>query len=114
VSKDDVVDSDLIELWTGIVPTLVVTMGREGAKVHHEGTWHHIAAYPAQEIDPTGAGDVFAAAFLVEYGKTRDAIASTRFANCAASFVIVGAGTSRLPTRSQIVDRMRRTGESIK
>lgn len=94
VSKEDVVDPDLIEKWARMVPTLVVTMGREGAKVHGEGTWHHIAAYPAQEIDPTGAGDVFAAAFLVEYGETGDVIASARFANCAASFVIEGQGTS--------------------
>lgn len=114
VSKEDVVDTDLIEQWAGIVPMLVVTMGLEGARVHHKGTWHHVAGYPAQEIDPTGAGDVFAAAFLVGFGETGDVVASARFANCAASFVIEGPGTSTLPTRSQIVERMRRSGESIK
>ncbi len=107
VSEADVADSELTELWTGLVPTLIVTMRDEGARVHHEGVWHHVPAYPVQEIDPTGAGDVFAAAFLIEYKETRDVIASARFASCAASFVVQGAGTSNFPSRPQIVERMR-------
>ena len=43
---------------------IVVKQGAAGAACHdREATWR-IAAFPAREIDPTGAGDCFGAAFV--------------------------------------------------
>jgi 1D-myo-inositol 3-kinase len=47
------------------VPIVVVTHGRDGAEAHEGARTTRIAAHPAREVDPTGAGDVFAAAFLI-------------------------------------------------
>lgn len=54
----------------GIVPSAVVTNGPHGAYVRHAGVEAHVAAYPCQPRDLTGAGDMFAGAFL--YGITHN------------------------------------------
>jgi sugar/nucleoside kinase (ribokinase family) len=52
----------------GLVPSCVVTAGSEGAFVRHGGVEAHVAAFPCTPRDLTGAGDMFAGAFL--YGIT--------------------------------------------
>jgi sugar/nucleoside kinase (ribokinase family) len=52
----------------GIVPSVVVTAGPGGAYVRHEGVETHVPAFACQPKDLTGAGDMFAGAFL--YGIT--------------------------------------------
>ena len=48
-----------------IAPVLIVTLGDRGARLHTCGEWHDIPPFPARETDPTGAGDVFAAAYAI-------------------------------------------------
>lgn len=54
----------------GIVASAVVTDGPNGAYVRHDGTESHVRAFPCQPKDLTGAGDMFAGAFL--YGITHN------------------------------------------
>ncbi len=51
-----------------MVPNSVVTDGPNGAYVRFAGTSAHVPACPCQPKDLTGAGDMFAGAFL--YGVT--------------------------------------------
>src|SRR5206468_994784 len=51
-----------------MVPSAVVTDGPNGAFVRHAGIEAHVAAFPCEPRDLTGAGDMFAGAFL--YGIT--------------------------------------------
>ena len=102
VSSEDTGDPAAIERWADIAPVLLVTLGESGARLHTEGTWHNIPAFPAREVDPTGAGDVFAAAYAVRFRETRDPIESARFASAAASLSVRGHSTSTIPTRPQI------------
>jgi sugar/nucleoside kinase (ribokinase family) len=53
----------------GIVPSSVVTDGANGAYVRHSGVEAHVPAFPCEPKDLTGAGDMFAGAFL--YGITQ-------------------------------------------
>ncbi|MBM3188481.1 MAG: ribokinase [Chloroflexi bacterium] len=87
---------------------LVLTVGSKGAIVHHRGQSRRLPAYLVEVADPTGAGDVFAAAYLIRYHETGDAIEAARFANCVASFVIEGVGTENIPDRERVEDRLRR------
>ena len=50
------------------IPSLVVTAGPNGAFVRHDGVEAHVAAFPCEPKDLTGAGDMFAGSFL--YGIT--------------------------------------------
>ena len=105
-SNDDVGDSHLLDLWKTMTPTLIVTMGSEGARLHFEGGWHHIEPFSAREVDPTGAGDVFGAAYLIRYGETLSPLESARFASCAASFCVEAEGLEGVPTRTQVERRL--------
>ena len=80
----------------------VVTQGAKGATVHTKGASHHVPAPRAKAVDPTGAGDVFAAAFLVRLAETQNPLEACRFANAAASLSVEKAGLASVPVRSEI------------
>lgn len=107
LSIDDLSDRSLIDVWKEKVPILIVTRGREGASLHRDGQWHHIRAFPTCEVDPTGAGDVFAAAYLVRFRETSDPLESALFASCVASFSVEAEGADGIPTRAQVEERLR-------
>ena len=107
VSVGDIADPRLIDLWAGTTPVLIATMGGRGARLHFEGGWHEVAPFQVREVDPTGAGDVFAAAFLATYHQTGQPLESARFASCAASFCVEAEGLAGIPTRAQVEERLR-------
>jgi 1D-myo-inositol 3-kinase len=92
--------------WSRRVPLLVATDGRHGATLFEHGTPTRFPAYPATEVDPTGAGDVFAAAFLVHLYQHRDPHAAMNFANCVASLSVEAPGIAGIPTWEQIERRL--------
>jgi sugar/nucleoside kinase (ribokinase family) len=47
-----------------MVPSAVVTHGPDGAYIRHDGAESHVPAFPSEPKDLTGAGDMFAGAFL--------------------------------------------------
>jgi sugar/nucleoside kinase (ribokinase family) len=61
------------------VPEVVVTLGSEGSLVLSNGRLERIDAQPADdEVDPTGAGDAYAAAYLVSRSSGYTPVASAR------------------------------------
>jgi 1D-myo-inositol 3-kinase len=65
-----------------------------------------VPTLPRPEVDPTGAGDVFAACFLVRYHETGDPLEAAAFAACAASCAVEGIGTSTLGDRAEVERRL--------
>lgn len=63
------------------IASVVVTNGPHGAYIHHGGVDAHVAAFPSEPKDLTGAGDMFAGAFL--YGIT-NGISPEKAAHAAA------------------------------
>ena len=66
ISEDDVADASVIKEWAAKARMLVVTLGERGCDVYRQAEtepFHSPAFKSATEVDPTGAGDVFAAAF---------------------------------------------------
>lgn len=61
---------DAFKRLKGHVPSVVVTAGARGAYIRHKGHETHVSAFPCEPKDLTGAGDMFAGAFL--YGLTHD------------------------------------------
>ena len=67
ISENDVADKSVIQDWAAKARMLVVTLGERGCHVYKQGEpapYHAPAFKSGAEVDPTGAGDVFAAAFL--------------------------------------------------
>ena len=80
---------------------LVVTEGPLGARVYWNGDVRRFAPPPTDPVDPTGAGDIFAAAFFIRYRQTRDPWEAARFANVLASASVARTGLAGVPTPEQ-------------
>ncbi len=91
-----------LRAWAGVTPLLVVTQGAAGAELWRTGAApEHFPGYPAQVVDTTGAGDVFAAAFLIRLRETDDPRAAMDFANRVAARSVEGYGPNAIPTRDE-------------
>jgi sugar/nucleoside kinase (ribokinase family) len=95
------------------VPVVVVTRGADGCAVCQGEDVVEFPAFPAQVVDTTGAGDVFAAAFFIRLNETDDVAESARFATAAAALSIEGEGFSRIPDRATVAARLSGTSPCI-
>jgi sugar/nucleoside kinase (ribokinase family) len=103
LSEEDVGgDWDRIEVLAQWAKIMVVTSGWQGSTVFHQGRRRHFPARSVAEVDPTGAGDIFAASYLIRLEETGDPWESARFANCVASFSVEKSGIAGIPTPDQI------------
>lgn len=109
LSLEDI-DHDLrrLEPFFAQVPLVVLTEYKEGSTLYRRtahGLIHEtkIAPRPATEVDPTGAGDIFATAFLIRYQETGDPVQAARFANVTASFGVEREGIAGIPSREQVL-----------
>jgi len=108
VSEEDLIDSGAAAAWAEYVPAVALTRGRQGSVVWDNGVRHEVPAMPATEIDPTGAGDVFAAAFTVRLHEVGDVLTAARFASAAAALSVQGRGAEAVAEREAIDEILRR------
>ena len=99
-------DLELMDEYINSTRIAVVTQGSQGCNVFANGTSKHVPGFPAREVDPTGAGDVFAGAFLIRFSETSDPFEAARFANATASFSVEAHGVTGIPTREQVETRL--------
>lgn len=99
-------DYAFIDMLGRLARIMIVTDGAQGANLYTGGARSHFPAYAANEVDPTGAGDVFATAFLIRLQETGDAAEAMLFAAATAAFAVEAPGIAGLPTREQVMARM--------
>lgn len=108
LSREDI-DHDLNRLYAMLehVPLAILSNYRHGCDIFERRAGgviqRHVPPRPAREVDPTGAGDVFATAFLIRFLETDDVWQAARFANVAASFGVEGAGAAAIPSRQAVL-----------
>lgn len=102
VSVEDVEEPEAVAAWQKHVPVVVLTRGRDGCTVWDGDGRHDVPAFSTREIDPTGAGDVFAAAFLVSLHESGDTVHAARFGAAAASLLVSSGGLNGVATRAEI------------
>jgi sugar/nucleoside kinase (ribokinase family) len=83
---------------------LVVTEAEQGARVYWHGDVRRIRAPQVEQVDPTGSGDIFAAAFFTRLYQTRDPWESARFANQLAALSVTRPGLSGVPSLQEVQD----------
>jgi sugar/nucleoside kinase (ribokinase family) len=98
-------ESQLTE-WVQRVPITVVTAGAAGALLYVNGERYEVRPRGTREVDPTGAGDVFAAAFLVSYHRHADPWEAAEAATCAASLSVEGEGWSTVPDAARLEEAL--------
>lgn len=89
--------------WAARVAYVAVTDGPRGVALWRDGVGPtRVPAFPATEVDPTGAGDCFAVAWLVARWRGADPMTAARFAHAAASFVVRRPGLAGIPDAAMI------------
>ncbi len=87
---------DLVARLAAAVPVVVFTHGQAGCEVIAGGRSRRVGIYPAREVDPTGAGDVFAAGFLLALARGGAPVEAARLGAAAASIAVEGRGIAAL------------------
>jgi sugar/nucleoside kinase (ribokinase family) len=96
-------DWQLVNQWAAAAPTLVITEGAQGCAVFVRGQSPQTFAPPSEvEVDPTGAGDIFAAAFFIRLRETRNPYDAAKFANRVAAQSVTRLGLAGVPTAAEV------------
>lgn len=108
VSTEDVAGQEEAAFeWFQRVPIGVLTAGASGALLFVNGERYEVAPRPAREVDATGAGDVFAATFMIHYQRGGDPWEAAAAASCAASLSVEAAGVAGVPDRATLEAALR-------
>lgn len=99
-------NEDIIEDMMTAVRVMAVTEAANGARIYWNGDVRTFKAPPNNEVDPTGAGDIFAAAFFIRLQQTRDPWEAARFANQLAAASVTRLGLQGIPTGDEIKSSM--------
>jgi sugar/nucleoside kinase (ribokinase family) len=95
-----------IEAWAERTAVLVVTEAERGATVFHAGVRRSFAAPAVSISDPTGAGDLFAAAYFAAYHASGDALAATERCVWLTS-MLLARRDARFPSRALVESLLR-------
>ena len=89
ISDEDLADDQMLEEYRRWSRLLVMTQGAKGCTVYFEDEAHHIPVETGPVVDLTGAGDIFAGAFLIRLFQTAgNPFEAARFANEIAGLSI--------------------------
>lgn len=88
--------------WAAMARVFVVTQGAEGCTLFLNGRPFHIPAPKVVEVEPTGAGDIFAAALFVALANGNPPEAACAFANCIAAQSVTRPYREGLPRPEEI------------
>jgi ribokinase len=107
LSEEDVAgDLEVPRGWSGHTP-VIVTLADRGSLVMVDRSERLVRAFHAdQVVDPTGAGDAFAAGLAVALAEKRELIDAVRFAHAVASFAVEAVGTEGLAERTRVEARI--------
>jgi sugar/nucleoside kinase (ribokinase family) len=96
-------DEEELESLAAACRLLVATEGARGARVYWNRDVRRFAAPPVDAIDPTGAGDIFAAS-LRSIPPARDPWEAARFSNLIASASVSRRALDGIPSPGEVQD----------
>lgn len=103
ISVEDIQGNEaLVEEMASAIKILVVTEGANGARVFWNGDVRHFQPPKMVEVDATGAGDIFAAAYFIRLKATHDPWEAARFATKLAAYSVTRTGLDSIPSQSEI------------
>jgi sugar/nucleoside kinase (ribokinase family) len=110
LSDEDVgVDRSRVAEYARQTPCLVLTQGAAGCTVYTGGDVRRVPAPRVNELDATGAGDIFAAGLFYALQQGHDAWTAARFANCIAARSVTRPGLMSTPSREEVAHCRRAT-----
>jgi len=108
LSEEDVnYNQEMIDLMAASVRILAVTKGPQGAEIYTEGNIYTLPAPQVETVDPTGAGDIFAATFFSQLTYSGNPVKAGELAVQIASDSVQRAGLDSAPTEEILYQLMR-------
>lgn len=95
-------DEEQVEFLAQHTRILAVTEGASGVRLYWHGDQRRFHAPAMIEVDPTGAGDIFATAFFIRLYSTRDPWEAARFAVKLSALSVSRVGLEGIPTPEEI------------
>lgn len=109
ISLEDIRDfPKIIDSLAVSAPILALTEAEHGARIFHQGKEIVLPGIEVSEIDATGAGDIFAAAFFIRLHFGDDIAEAGRVANYLAAQSVEKMGIAGCPSQDQVFDIMPR------
>jgi sugar/nucleoside kinase (ribokinase family) len=107
ISIEDVAgDEERVEEMAASSRILAVTEAHQGARLYWNGDVRRFRPPELKEVDATGAGDIFAAAFFARLYTTRDPWEAARFATLLSAQSISRIGLDSIPTQLEIQESL--------
>ena len=95
-------DLEQVEAMAHQTRVLCLTEAEAGSVLYWNGDRRRFRPPVMEEVDSTGAGDIFAAAFFTRLYATRDPWEAARFATQLAARSVMRAGLDGIPTQKEI------------
>ena len=103
VSIEDVAcDEEVIAHYRSQTTVLVVTEGKQGARIYQGEQMLRVQPPFIPEVDATGAGDIFAASFFCHYFQTGNIVSAARLATLIAAHSIARSGLEGPPQPAEV------------
>jgi sugar/nucleoside kinase (ribokinase family) len=102
ITSTNHVDTALKNLYRMGPNLIVITQGSKGAHIYDGERLIHLSTPEVPVVDSTGAGDIFAAAFLRQYLDSLDPVIAGQSAVIAAALSTRGFGASAIPSQQEI------------
>jgi len=102
LSREDI-GAESIDRLIPLFPHLVVTKGKAGADIYTGGKIIPVHTTPLEETDPTGAGDIFAAAFFIRlFLQGTPLLDAAQWATSLAAKSVRRAGIAGVPNTMEL------------
>lgn len=109
ISEEDIRDLPVsLDSLAVSAPILALTQAERGVKIFQQGAELHLPAIESSEIDATGAGDIFAAAFFIRLHFGDEVAEAGRVANQLAAQSVERIALGGTPHKDEIFDVMPR------
>lgn len=95
-----------IEEMAASCHVLAVTESYNGSRVYWNGDVRRFSPPKVHEVDPVGAGDIYATAFFMRLYSTRDPYEAARFATQLSAYSVTRYGLDSIPTQAEIQECM--------
>lgn len=102
------------ELLKAGCKNVLLKMGEKGSLFKGELGQMKIDAFKVKAVDTTAAGDIFNAAFAVEFERTKDLKKALIFASAAGAISVTRKGAqSSIPDRNEVMEFLKERGQTI-
>ncbi|GAB4508951.1 MAG: PfkB family carbohydrate kinase [Anaerolineae bacterium] len=102
-SEEDIAEAPHLEqAFVQVAPRVVVTRAYHGGTYYVQAERYTYKAVETEAVDPTGAGDVFAASLFAAFYETDDFHSAVRFAATIAATSITRVGMEGTPTPDEV------------